>query len=189
MPATDVLREEHEVIRRVLASVREMVRRLEAGERVEADLVERVLEFITGFADGCHHKKEEDNLFPLLERRGLPRQGGPLAVMLMEHSVGRQLVGDMKAALEEMKKGDDLAPAELARGARSYYDLLQDHIEKENGVLFPMADRLLSQEDQRDLGERFEHLEEEEVGSGEHQRFLSLVGEIERRLTPTASGP
>src|SRR3990172_1630012 len=114
MQATDVLREEHEVIRRVLASVRELVRRLEAGEDVEPDLVEKLLEFITGFADGCHHKKEEDNLFPLLERRGLPRQGGPLAVMLMEHSSGRQLVSDMRAALKEMKSGDVAAASDLA---------------------------------------------------------------------------
>ena len=184
MQATDVLREEHEVILRVLAGVRELVRRLEAGEPVEADLVELVLEFITGFADGCHHRKEEDNLFPLLAKRGLPREGGPVAVMLREHELGRQLVRDMRDALAGLKQGDVAAAADLARAARSYHDLLQEHIDKENGVLFPMADRMLSKEDGRVLVERFEHVEREEVGSGEHERFLALVEEIERRLKP-----
>ena len=184
MQATDVLREEHEVILRVLAGVRELVRRLEAGEPVEADPVELVLEFITGFADGCHHKKEEDSLFPLLERRGLPRGGGPLAVMLMEHDLGRRLVGDMREALDGLRAGDVAARAELARAARGYHDLLREHIDKENGVLFPMADRLLSEEDRRGLAERFERVEHEEVGAGEHQRFLTLVEEIERLLKP-----
>ena len=59
---------------------------------------------------------------------------------------------------------DPAATNQIAENARGYIDLLRAHIGKENNVLFPMADRALTPEDQAHLAQEFERFEAEETG-------------------------
>ena len=95
MEATKILNDEHRVIERVLAVLEKAAGSLEADQGVQADFFLSAAEFIKGFADGCHHRKEEGVLFPAMEAAGVPRQGGPIGVMLAEHEEGRRLTREM----------------------------------------------------------------------------------------------
>lgn len=120
-----------------------MAKRLETGgELPRADAV-AIVEFVTLYADGLHHAKEEQVLFPALEEEGMPRAGGPIAVMLMEHERGREYVAGMRSALGAL--ADRNGKAAFAHAASGFADLLEHHIAKENMVLFAMADRMLPQ--------------------------------------------
>src|SRR5678815_874220 len=90
MTATDTLRAEHQGIERVIAVLEAALSRLEANQDVPAEIFKQVVDFFHGFVDTCHHSKEEIELFPTLERHGIPRQGGPIGVMLYEHEQGRR---------------------------------------------------------------------------------------------------
>src|SRR3989337_494578 len=109
------------------------------GETVPADSLSGLLEFFRLFADRCHHGKEEDLLFPLLEKKGLPRAGGPIGVMLHEHEQGRALVKQMADAAEAYGGGAAEAGGRWAEAARGYSFLLRQHIDKEKNVLFVIA--------------------------------------------------
>src|SRR3989304_1422677 len=98
--ATGVLRQEHDAILRMLEVAEAVARQLDRGENVPADTLAGLLEFFRLFADRCHHGKEEDLLFPLLEKKGLPRAGGPLGGMLGEHERGRPPVRRMGGAAD-----------------------------------------------------------------------------------------
>ncbi len=63
MEATHILKEEHEVIERVIAALESAVQKLQAGQDVPPTFFLETAQFVRGFADGCHHKKEEDVLF------------------------------------------------------------------------------------------------------------------------------
>ena len=165
------LREEHEVILRALALLERFGRALEAGEAVDREGLAWLRTFFGTFADRCHHGKEEQHLFPALERHGMPREGGPLGVMLREHEEGRALV-------RAMAQGEDRQVAEAIRG---YVALLRAHIEKENGVLFPMAEQLLPETEQRGLLHAFEAVEEAVAGPGVHERLLAELARLEAR--------
>lgn len=166
---TGMLREEHEVILRALALLERFGQRLEAGKPVDRAGLAWLREFFGTFADRCHHGKEEQHLFPALERHGIPRAGGPLGVMLHEHEEGRAL-------LRAMAQGDDRRTAEaIAR----YAALLRAHIDKENGVLFPLAERVLPEEEQRGLAHAFEAVEEAVAGSGAHERILAELARLD----------
>ena len=102
MEATELLKKEHRIIERVLASLEVAAGRLSAGEPVAPGIFIMAADFIKGFADGCHHKKEEDVLFPAMQGAGIPREGGPIGVMLAEHEQGRRLTGGMRAAAEKL---------------------------------------------------------------------------------------
>jgi hemerythrin-like domain-containing protein len=82
MKATQQLRAEHEGIQLMLRILEAICRKLEAGERVNPDHMEGIIEFFRVFVDHCHHGKEEELLFPVMEAAGVIKQGGPLGVML-----------------------------------------------------------------------------------------------------------
>lgn len=182
MKATEVLKEEHRVIERVLAVLERAAARLEQGEWIPEDLFPKAVEFIRGFADRCHHGKEEGSLFPLLERQGIPREGGPVGVMLSEHEEGRRWVRLMEEAGIRYRQREVEARRDLIEAARGYSELLREHIDKEDHVLFVMADQVLTETDQTELLKRFEGIEKEEMGEGAHAHFLHLAEELKKMV-------
>jgi hemerythrin-like domain-containing protein len=183
--AIQVLRHEHDAVLKMLDASDEAAQQLEQGKAVRPETLADLLEFFKIFADKCHHGKEEDLLFPLLERKGVPREGGPVGVMLNEHEEGRALIREMTEAAEALQAGREEAQIRWAKAARDYAQLLRAHIFKENNVLFPMAERLLSAQEQEELADNFEKLEIEKLGSGTHQRLHAkmekLVAELAAR--------
>lgn len=179
MRPTEILKEEHKEIRRMLKILGKVSEKLKSGERVERDILEKVLEFIKVFADRCHHGKEENLLFPAMEEAGIPREGGPIGVMLYEHEVGRNAVKGMKEGIEEFYKGNENARKKISENAETYIELLDSHIYKEDNILYPMADMHLSEEQQDELFEKFEEVEKNTIGEGKHQAFLELIENLE----------
>ncbi len=169
------LRAEHEVILRALSLLEALGRELEAGKTIDRAILAWFEDFFSTFADRCHHGKEERCLFPLLERYGVPREGGPLGVMLYEHEQGRAFL----RAMQLTTGGERQQTAEAIRG---YLALLRAHIEKENQVLFRLAEQVLPDEAQRELAQSFEAAEQAEVGPGVHERYLSELAQLEASL-------
>jgi hemerythrin-like domain-containing protein len=167
--ATTVLRREHQAILRMLDTLRKTTSAIESGEVVPQRTLDGLLEFFTVFADRCHQVKEEEILFPMLERKGLPRSGGPIAALASEHLQGRALLARMKASAPASAHNPDAA-LRFTEAAGSYAGLLQEHISKENTVLYMMAERLLTDSEQRELAARFDEIDDERLGIGNHER-------------------
>jgi hemerythrin-like domain-containing protein len=175
MKATRELRDEHEGIRLMLRILDAVATRLEAGQSVPRKDLDAIIEFLAVFADKCHHAKEEEYLFPALEKAGVPRERGPIGVMLAEHSKGRGFIADLKAAVAGVAAQDRGSIDSFARAARDYIDLLRAHIDKENNVLFPMAESRLGDPEDAALVETFEKLERERIGPGKHEEFHAVL--------------
>ena len=182
MEATQILMSEHRVIERVIQALDTAANRLEQGHPVRPGFFVDATDFIKGFADGCHHNKEEGVLFKVLVDNGMPAQAGPVAVMLYEHEQGRGFTRALREAASRLES-DASAREAVVQNALNYAALLRQHIQKEDRVLFPMADRLLPAEAQRQVAEGFEHIEHEETGEGVHEKYLALADALEREAT------
>ncbi len=189
MQATQVLRDEHEGILAMLAVVEAAAYRLKDGNTVPPALFTDSVSFFRNFADGCHHGKEELELFPKLVERGLPSEDGPVGVMLMEHDQGRAYVRGMADAVERYAKGDANATPSLIENTLSYVRLLREHIEKENGALFVMADQILSDEEQSTLYDAFEEIERTRTGPGEHEHYHAMIAQYQKVAAEWAKVP
>jgi len=182
MKATEILMNEHRAIERGLSVLERCAARLESGERIPGKTLSDVLNFIKRFADKCHHGKEEGFLFPALQRSGLPKQAGPLAVMQQEHDEGRRLVGVMSGALDGVEAGDSAATATFCRSAFAFAALLRDHISKEDNVLFVMADMRLPDEEKTRLADDFHTAETTGEACLMKTELLEMLGRLETEV-------
>lgn len=182
MKPTDLLMTEHRVIEQVLACLGRMADRAASDGTLDVDAARKAVDFFRNFGDRCHHGKEEKHLFPLMETRGFAHDEGPIGRMLYEHAVGRRYLDAIAANVEAAAKGDAAAAGRFVDNAGAYAYWLREHILKEDNVLFPMADRALAPEDQRQLLQAFEHTEAHETSAGAHEKYLRLAAELADRF-------
>lgn len=137
-----------------------------------------VVHIIKNYADGLHHKKEEDLLFPLFEQRSANGGGGPVGVMLMEHKQGRKYVQAMVDHIAAYEKGDEVALKQVFQNMMGYAELLKNHIFKENNILFRMADNAFSEDDQKILLDKFDKIENNAVPGSKVEDFVVAIKEL-----------
>jgi hemerythrin-like domain-containing protein len=178
MAPTEVLKHEHQVVLRVLEAAEKEVASSRKQGMVHVTLVREMVDFFRGFVDRCHHTKEEKHLFARMHEQGMPFDSGPLAVMLHDHEQGRACIRAIMEALPEEGEPDAEAAARIANHLSAYISLLRAHIDKEDNVLYPMADRLLSRADDETLTAAFERVEAEEMGEGMHERYHEWVHKL-----------
>ena len=154
--------------------------RLNAGQDVDMEVFVGAADFFKNFADKCHHGKEEKLLFEKMMERGVSGEVGPIAVMMREHEDGRAHV--RKIAELSGKKMDQKVKSELIRHAKAYAELLGQHIQKEDNILYPMANQILTSGDQKELEKGFEQVEEKIMGRGVHERYHHMIEEWEEKL-------
>ena len=177
----ETMMEEHELIVQVLASLDAMAQTLAGGGQVPRRDVADFGRFFRDFADKCHHGKEEDRLFAKMVQAGFPRQSGPIAVMLAEHDAGRQ---EVRALLEVGGGSGPLSAAEGARtidAAGQFVPLLYAHIQKENNILYPMAQKGITPEDFVILDESCAAFDREVLGQAEVLKLKELASDLTRR--------
>jgi hemerythrin-like domain-containing protein len=175
MKATEILMEEHRLIERVLASLEIAANRLSAGEIIPMDFFFKASDFIKNFADGCHHKKEEGILFIALEANGMPQENGPVGMMLGEHEEGRRLSRGMRESAERVQGGDRTAISQVIQNALDYTSLLRKHIQKEDHILFPMADNVIPVGQHQQVLVEFNSIENED---DVHKKYLRIADQL-----------
>lgn len=178
--AVEDLMHEHEAILFTLRVLDKMAGLAEAGKDPGREDALALIAFLREFADKCHHGKEEEFLFPSLEAAGVPNEGGPIGVMLSEHRKGRECIAGMKQGVAALKSEEKKGIALFADNAAAYTELLRQHIQKEDNVLFVMAGRCLSDAQDEELFREFEKLEEERIGKGRHEQFHALLDDLQK---------
>ncbi len=170
--ATKNLENDHVYILRLI-DVMEIVT---STSRPEISDLETIVNLIKNYADGSHHAKEENLLFPLLAKRGFSLQQGPVAMMLIEHTQGRNFVRGMGEGISRYKNGEENAVPDIFDNMNGYITLLRNHIAKENNVLFRMADNVLDEKDHQILLDGFAEVE---TSKGLSTEYLKGIEKLE----------
>jgi len=183
--STEQLVGEHVTIKLVLKIMDKICERLESGEDIDPKHLEQIVEFVRLFADRVHHGKEEDLLFQAMEEASIPNKGRPdeenvFYGLLLEHYVGRDYVKEMSDAISKYESGDRGSLHKFIDNARDYAELLTQHIEKEDDIVYLIADTNLSEAKKRELLEGFKRVENERLGTGRYEEFQKLAEHLKR---------
>jgi hemerythrin-like domain-containing protein len=172
--ATENLENDHVHILRLTEVIMAMVE----NRSKEIGHFELIVELIRNFADGLHHAKEENLLFPLLGEKGLSPEQGPVAVMLSEHTQGRDFVKGALEGIKEFKNGKLGELQSIYENLGNYATLLQNHISKENNILFPMADQVFSDDEQQRLLVQFGELDSNSEFEYNHANSIQKINTL-----------
>src|SRR3989338_10703562 len=139
---TDILRKEHEIVLEILDKIEEGMKNKDI-KSMACNIAILDKEF-----DKHSLNKEEKALFPEIEKF-IPRDGGPTGVMVMEH---KELVELIKSFKENLKIKDFEKLNEIGNNILS---ILRPHIDKENNMLYMMADMHLGDKQKKAILEKF----------------------------------
>jgi hemerythrin-like domain-containing protein len=179
---TESLRKDHDLIEKVIKSMQVTLELLKSGKKIPESILMPVVDFSKNFTDVCHHGKEEESLFPALERTGMPRNMGPIAVMLMEHQITKQIAAQMEqSARQYLQSG---SPEKLTSDISQYVEHVSAHLWKENNRLFMMAEmRLQGTSDQ--ITANLDDIEKQKLTQLGKSRsdYENLVNNLETNIT------
>lgn len=141
MSSTESLRKDHVLIEKMVNALKIVSSLLNEGKQIPESILNQAIDFSINFTNTCHHGKEEESLFPTLERNGMPREGGPIARMIYEHEITKKIADSIVISSKKYISSND--PTELIKNINEYIQHVSLHISKENLRLFVMADMIL----------------------------------------------
>jgi hemerythrin-like domain-containing protein len=169
---------EHRLIVRVLGALDSLVLRLENNGGVPRQDVARFATFFREFADKLHHGKEEDRLFAKMNECGFPREYGPVGVMLAEHDAGRahvRVLAEIGAGTGALTAAEQ---AQVREHGGDFVSLLLGHIQKEDNILYPMAQQAIPPAAFEKLDQDCEAFEQNVMKPEAVQRLKELAAEL-----------
>ena len=133
MIVTEILMQEHKIILETISQLEPHLK------EQQPDSFTRLSEFITfvrEVVDKFHHAKEEELYFVWMKKYNPGLEQGPLSCMLGEHDQGRSLISNADQAVQ----AQDFESAR--KSILEFNRLLDEHINKENNVLYHMAEQI-----------------------------------------------
>lgn len=180
MESIQILEHEHDNISEMLDVIQHMAIKAIKKNKVNTDDFRLVSEFISEYADGHHHDKEEKILFDLMldnsgpEAQSLIRYG-----MLAEHDMARYYNMSLKLALDDYDKdGSEENLVQILTFALAYRDLLTRHIDKENKAAYPLAERTLPDEIKEKNEELFKDYQDKNNENA--NKYLTSLEELKK---------
>ena len=173
----EILVNDHEMIERAMDVLKRELEKLPDGS---PDLfsLKRTIDFLLEFGDRIHNKKEEEWLFPLLIKSGIP-EDGPIRVMLGEHEYERSLLDQMAGETGGIPDTTTETKADFKKKGLEYLDVRANHIWKENDVLYAMGRKAFSEADNTTLVSAFDEFCASVYGSEYEQIISTMLHELE----------
>ncbi len=156
MKLTSELIREHEKIRKILIIMSKISEDLKVSKVFYPDDVEIVTKYVLNYWDKCHCKKEEKVLFPALVAEGVVSEIDNISFMAQEHFFGRNYLKEINSCVENCKIGNPFSVEMLTECLITYSEMISNHMDNEEKYFFPLADKVLSEEKQNQLFEKFE---------------------------------
>ncbi|TAK37033.1 MAG: hemerythrin domain-containing protein [Chloroflexota bacterium] len=141
--STESLGAEHQSVLQYLDKLEKHSQQWGSGGASDAEAKAGLEEVLTFFDQELelHLKKEEVALFPAME--AVIGTDGPTHVMLIEHEELRKNLAQLKTLVPTLSEPDGVLSKQLKKTGDYVCRLLREHIEKEDAVLFPMADQIV----------------------------------------------
>ncbi|MFB3765563.1 MAG: hemerythrin domain-containing protein [Methanotrichaceae archaeon] len=177
MESTEGLTDEHKEIAVFLAIIEEIANRLASMKGARAEDLQWLFEFNRDFVLRMHQGKEESLFFPVLRDIGVPED--PINILTGDHDALRGIAKTIRGLIEDYNSGDDgNVTSDLVDMLRFYAAFMKDHIEAEETVFYPIADKCISRENDMRLAARLKVSGAERIGIGRDEDLREILDSL-----------
>lgn len=152
--AISVIKTEHRNLMRVVNIFDIVMRGVDQGGKPDFDLLDAIVEYLRTFTDRYHHPKEDRFLFAALRKRDADSHA-ILDELETEHEGCYVATNGLHDALDAYKRGEPGSAERFRTAAADYHRLQLRHLQKEEGVVIPMARAALTEEDWNGINAAF----------------------------------
>ena len=181
MKATEDLMYEHKAIKLILSVMSNISESIKDKKVFYTNDVEKIVDFLSVYVDKCHRNKEEAVFYPALLMTKYPTEEMPVGMLINEHKIGKGYLDEITCCVENCKIGSTFSCERIADCMANYVQLIQDHILKEENDYFPLANKALSVEAQKEISKQFQLINDEFVGLDIHTRYDELLKSMESK--------
>ena len=180
--STESLQKDHKLIEKVLQALDATIKLLKEGKQIPEQILLNTIDFTQNFTDICHHGKEEEALFPALEKAGMPSHMGPIRMMIVEHQRTKAIAEKIELDSKKYLETDDSTDLILTLGA--YVQHVTEHLWKENNRLFKMAEARLNN-NAKDVDTNLSEIEEKKLKAMGKSRsdYETLADDLEKSIS------
>lgn len=152
MKATETLEREHRVIEQVASVCGICAEVLRNGARIPTDVLESIVDFFRQYGDR-YHRQAEEVLLSMLHEKGVVAGSCPIVVINYENQKRKILVDQLSSSVHAYITSGGVVNGTLIETLKALAEFFPDHIWKEDYLLLPMAEKVLSEEDKRSLAD------------------------------------
>lgn len=179
MQSTQLLSRHHAAIAAVLERFEDVLDAAVQNGALDAESFEPLLAFLEERVDGQHQEEEERIFMPRLLTRAGGEEARHVQSVLDEHIAQRQLLIRMRGDLKGAARGTPEVLADLAELGRRYVRRQRLHAAWEDRILMPLAERVLTSQDDQAILNGLQRLDET-WGGGLEEAALRLMASLER---------
>lgn len=180
MNSIEVLVSEHDNIKKFVDAMEGVCAKVLDGEKIDTELFRKAIVFIREYADAHHHGKEEKILFQyMIDNLGsvantLVRNG-----MLVEHDLARLNVLEMENAINRYEEsGSTVDKLAIISNMMGYVYLLRRHIDKEDSVVYPFAEKNLNQAHLDEIEKLSNEVEDQAIEAESYKKHLLFLDSL-----------
>ena len=178
--ANEDLMREHGVLKRALLIYRDAMRRLDGQEDMPPDALASTAKLIKRFIEEYHEKQEEEYLFPRFEKAG--QHVALVRTLRLQHQRGRERTNAIIQLATPASVKDAATRAQLVQHISAFVRMYEPHEAREDTVLFPAFQKLVSKNEYAALGEQFERNERQMFGGDGFDMAVDTVAGLEKQL-------
>ena len=176
--AASIIRDEHRSLGAVVHAMQFLVREIGGkGHAPDFRLLHAMLYYIREFPERLHHPKEDRYLFTAVKHR-THEADVVIAELEREHAQGENLLNDLTVALSVYEAGVPNGLERFATSVEKFADFYWRHMQKEEDRVLPVAERVLSEEDWRDIYAAFSANRDPNYAADSEEEFRRLFTRI-----------
>lgn len=178
MNPTFDLKGEHDAMAIILTAMKKIASDIYKNKYVDLFRIGQAIEFFRTYLDQCHLEKEEKILFPAILECNMHWTIESINHLSSEHNTLREQLSDIDENLTDFLSGRTLTLEKLAATMINYISLSEKHINFENNVLFPFAEKMLSKKRQESIYSEFRMIQDCKIGHNKHLEYYILLSKL-----------
>jgi len=180
----NIIRDEHRSIAAILHGMEFLVQNIRARKKkVDPRVFHAMLYYLDTFSERIHHPKEDRFLFKAMRERSAEADTH-IADLEEEHARGEDALRRLAQCLIRYEEGGEREFPAFEREVENFVRNYRDHMRKEEDVVFPLAERLLSAQDWQAIDHAFEENRDPLAGERDTRDFEKLFARIVNLAPP-----